>query len=50
MAKIITKIEDYVIIKNIIYNDLILPELFQYTTMTTDSDNPCIKIDKCKLR
>lgn len=32
--------EDYVIIKNIIYNDLILPELFEYTTMTTDSDNP----------
>ena len=31
--------EDYVIIKNIIYNDLILVELFEYTTMTTDSDN-----------
>ena len=35
-----TNPEDYVIIKNIIHNDLILPELFEYTTMTTDSDNP----------
>ena len=35
-----TNPEDYVMIKNIIYNDLILPELFEYTSMTRDSDNP----------
>jgi hypothetical protein len=34
-----TNTDDYVIIRNIIYKDLILPELFEYTTMTTDSDN-----------
>ena len=36
--------EDYVIIKNIIYNDLILPELFEYTTMTTDSNKDYEKL------
>jgi len=32
-----TNTEDYVIIKNIYYKDLILPELFEFTTMTTDN-------------
>ena len=32
-----TNTEDHVIIKNIIYKDLILPELFEYTKMTTDN-------------
>lgn len=33
----VTNTEDYVIIKNIYYKDLILPELFEFTTMTTDN-------------
>ena len=34
----VTNPEDYVIITNIYYKDLILPELFEFTTMTTDND------------
>ena len=33
-----TNADDYVIINNITYNDLILPELFEFTTMTTDNE------------
>ena len=33
----VTNTNDHVIIKNIIYKDLILPELFGYTKMTTDN-------------
>ena len=32
-----TNTEDHVIIKNIYYKDLILPELFEYSTMSTDN-------------
>ena len=32
-----TNTEDHVIIDNIYYKDLILPELFEYSTMTTDN-------------
>lgn len=32
-----TNTEDYVIIKNIYYKDLKLPELFEFTKMTTDN-------------
>lgn len=32
-----TNTEDHVVIKNIYYKDLILPELFEFTTMTTDN-------------
>jgi len=32
-----TNTEDHVIINNIYYKDLILPELFEYTTMKTDN-------------
>ena len=32
-----TNTEDYVIINNIYFKDLILPELFEFTTMTTDN-------------
>lgn len=32
-----TKPDDYVIIKTIKYRNLILPELFEYTNMTTDN-------------
>ena len=34
----VTNPKDYVIIKSIYYKDLILPELFEFTTMTTDND------------
>mgnify|MGYP003649030711 FL=1 len=34
----VTNTNDHVIIKNIYYKDLILPELFEFTTMTTDND------------
>lgn len=32
-----TNTEDHVIIDNIYYKDLILPELFEYSTMSTDN-------------
>jgi len=32
-----TNTEDYVIIKTIYFKDLILPELFEFTTMKTDN-------------
>jgi len=32
-----TNTEDHVIIENIYYKDLILPELFEYSTMSTDN-------------
>jgi hypothetical protein len=32
-----TNTEDHVIINNIYYKDLILPELFEYSTMSTDN-------------
>jgi len=32
-----THTEDFVMIKNIYFNDLVLPELFEFTTMTTDN-------------
>lgn len=38
-----TNTEDHVIIKNIFYKDLVLPELFEYTKMSTDSDNDVYK-------
>lgn len=34
-----TNTEDYVIIKGIYYKDLLLNELFEFSSMTTDSDN-----------
>jgi hypothetical protein len=33
----VTNTRDHVIIKNIYYKDLILPELFEFSTMTTDN-------------
>ena len=34
-----TNTEDHVIINNIYYKDLILPELFEYSTMSTDNED-----------
>ena len=34
-----TNAEDYVTINNIYYKDLILPELFEYSTMSTDNED-----------
>tara|TARA_B100001057_G_scaffold111122_1_gene109218 strand:+ start:1268 stop:1573 length:306 start_codon:yes stop_codon:yes gene_type:complete len=34
-----TNTEDYVKINNIYYKDLILPELFEYSTMSTDNED-----------
>ena len=33
----VTNTDDHVIIKNIYYKDLILPELFEFSTMSTDN-------------
>jgi hypothetical protein len=38
-----TNTEDYVIIKSIYYKDLLLNELFEFSSMTTDSDNKLYK-------
>ena len=35
----VTNTKDYVIIKSIHYKDLLLNELFQYSTMTTDNED-----------
>jgi len=35
----VTNTKDYVIIKTIYYKDLLLNELFQYSTMTTDNED-----------
>ena len=34
----VTNTDDHVIIKNIYFNDLILPELFEFSTMSTDNE------------
>lgn len=34
----VTNTNDHVIIKNIYYKDLILPELFEFSTMSTDNE------------
>jgi hypothetical protein len=33
----VTNTEDHVLIKNIYYKDLVLPELFEFSRMTTDN-------------
>lgn len=34
----VTNTDDHVIIKNIYFKDLILPELFEFSTMSTDNE------------